>query len=55
MQCRLLFKNILNLKVRLVSILISFRQYTWMNEVHEAALTFKKIHHKQNQTIKRKH
>ena len=45
----LLCKRILNLKVRLISILISFRQCIWMNEVQEAALTFKKIHHKQNQ------
>ena len=45
----LLCKRILNLKVRLVSILISFRQYAWVNEVQEAALTFKKIHHKHKQ------
>ena len=50
----LLFKRILNLKVRLISILISFRQYTLMNEVQEAALTFKKTHHKQNQIKKKK-
>ena len=31
----LLFKRILNLKVRLITILISFRQYTRMNEIQE--------------------
>ena len=44
----LLFKRLLNLKVRLISTFF-FRQYTWVNEVQEVALTFKKIQHKKNQ------
>ena len=44
----LLFKRILNLKVRLISILISFRQYVFMNEVHWV-LTLKKIYRKENE------